>query len=141
MQISLLVQPVAVVSIGISTLYLYPASMGDVNGFSGIPDDVAALEKFRLLLPLVASLSVPRDFREKREPLPDELVAALSTGELEEIATAYVGTPAFDKVRAGTEAVAAVSRHAGEPAVAYLDRLMKAEAERQRRIFEKLNAL
>lgn len=141
MQLNLLVKPVAEVPIGTVTLYLYPVSMGDVNGFSCIPDDVVAIEKIRMLLPFVASLSVPGNFREKREALPDELVEALSTDELEEIASTYTGIPAFDKVRAGSEELAPIIRHAGEPAAAYLSRLMNAEAERQRRIFAKLNAL
>lgn len=141
MQINLLVKPAAEVTVGTSVIYLYPATMGDASGFCGIPGDVDSTAKFRMLLPLVASLSVPKNFREKREPLSEELVEAISAAELEQIANVYAGIPSFDKVRSGNEDVAAVARHAGEPASSYLDRLMNAEAERQRRIFEKINAL
>lgn len=143
MQLNLLVQPVAEAYVVSSLIYLYPASMGDVSDFCGIPDDVAAPEKFRMFLPLVASLSVPKNFREKREPLADELAAAMSAGELEQVASIYIGIPSFDKVRAGNadEGIAPLARLAEEAATSYLDRLVNAEGERQRRLFEKLNVL
>lgn len=141
MKLNLLAQPVAEVCIGSHTIYLYPPSIADVNGFSEVEEEIDATEKFRMLLTLIASLSVPRDFREKRLPLADELIEAISAEELAVLASAYIGIPYFDKVRAGNEDVAPVSRDASEPAASYLDRLINAEAARQRRIFEMINAL
>lgn len=141
MQLNLLIKPVAEVTIGTSPIYLYHAGIGIVSDFCEISETLAAVEKFRKLLPFVASLSVPQSFREEREPLPEELVAAMSAAELEEIAGVYAGIPTFDKVRAGSEELAPLARQADESATAYLDRLFHAEAARQRRIFAQLNAL
>lgn len=141
MQLNLLVKPAAEVNVGGNLVYLYPAGMGDVGGYCGIADGVEPLEKLRMLLPQVASLSVPQSFREQREPLAEELVAAMSSVELEQIAAIYVENPSFDKVRAGNGDVKPVARRANETAAAYLERLMNAEGERQRRIFEKLDTL
>jgi len=143
MKFNLLIQPVAEACIGTRAIYLYPPSIGDVNEFSEIDEEVDATEKFRMFLSLIASLSVPKDFREKRQLLGDELIEGMSAEELMAIASAYIGIPTFDKVRTGNadEGVAPITRHEDEPAIAFLDRLLQAEAERQRRIFEKINAL
>lgn len=142
MNLNLLKQPVAEVCIGSHTIYLYPPTIGDITGFSEVDEDIDATEKFRMLLTLIASLSVPKDFREKRQPLADELIDEWSAEELGVLASAYAEISYFDKVRTGNadENAAPIIRHADEPAIALLDRLLNAEADRQRRIFEKINA-
>jgi len=142
MKLNLLVKPVAEVSIGTSIIYLFPASISDVNEFSDMYDEVDAIKKFRKFLPYIASLSVPKDFRDKRVPLSDEVIEHMTAMELEELANAYSAIPSLDKVRAGNadENIAPITRHRDEPATSYLDRLLTAEAERHRRIFEKINA-
>lgn len=143
MQLNLLVKPVSEVSFCNSLIYFYPASTGNVNDYCGLSDEIGTVEKIRQFLPLVASLSVPSDFRATREPLPEALVAGMSEAELEQLASVYIGIPSFDKVRAGNaqDNVVPFVRHADESAIACLDRLLVAEAERQCRIFEKINAL
>ena len=140
MQFNLLVKPVAEVNIGSSVIYLYPLSIGDVNEFGYLQEVGDSSEKFRKFLPFIASLSVPQDFREKRQPLADELIERMTAEELEQVAAVYMGIPSFDKARAGNAAenVAPIARHAGESAIACLDRLLSAEAERQRRIFDRI---
>jgi len=140
MQLNLLIKPVAEVSCGSGLIYLYPLGIGDVNEFSFLQDELDTTAKFRIFLPFIASLSVPRDFRDKRLPLAAELIEQMSELELEKLAAVYMGISSFDKVRAGNVAgnIAPVTRREGESAIAYLDRLLSAEAERQRRIFEQL---
>lgn len=142
MKLNLLVKPVAEVCIGTSIIYLYPVSISAVNEFSGMYDEVDLIEKFRNFLPHIASLSVPKDFRDKRQPLSDELIERMGAEELEQLANVYIGNPSFDKVRAGNadENIAPMTRHMDESAISFLDRLLTAEAERHRRIFEKINA-
>lgn len=140
MQLNLLVQPAAEVTVGTKVFYLYPPTMNDVGGYSGVGGDFDAMTKFRMLLTLVASLTLPGDYREKREPLSEEQAEAMSAEALEQLANAYVDIPYFDKVRTGNGGLAPVARYTDEPVASYLDRLMNAEAERQRRIFEKINS-
>jgi hypothetical protein len=142
MKLNLLVKPVAEVRIGSDVVYLYPLGIGDVNEYGALYEVADPVAKFRKFLPHIASLSVPADFRDKRLPLADALIERLGTPELEALADAYIGIPSFDKVRAGNaqENVAAVTRAAGESAISCLERLLGAEAERHRRIFEKIYA-
>lgn len=143
MKLNLLVQPAAEVCIGNRDIYLYPPGIGEVEGYSGVGEEVDVTEKFRMLLTLIASLSVPKNFREKRELLAYGDIEKLDAEELEVLACAYISIPFFDKVRTGSADgnVAPVARCTDESAMEFLDRLMNAEAERQRRIFEKINFL
>jgi len=142
MQLNLLVKPVAEVLIGGNVIYLYPVSLGDVNDFAGCDEGVDVTEKFRMFLTLVASLSIPTDYREGREALAGELIEQMSIEELELLASVYIGISSFDKVRAGNpvEYISPVTRNVTETAISFLDRLLLAEAERQRRIFDQINA-
>lgn len=140
MKLNLLTKPVAEVHIGTSIIYLYPLRVSDVNEYAGMQDEADPVARLRRFLPCIASLSVQKDFRDERQPLSDELIERMSPEALEELASAYIGIPSFDKVRAGNadENVAPVTRQAGETAISCLHRLLSAEAERQRRIFEKI---
>lgn len=62
----------------------------------------------------------------------------MSAEELEKLADAYIFIPGFNEVRTGGKDVVAIIRQDGETAVTYLDRLLTAEAERHRRIYEKI---
>lgn len=142
MKLNLLVKPVAEVRIGSDVVYLYPLGIGDVNEYGALYEIADPVAKFRKFLPYIASLAVPADFRDRRLPLPVELIDRLGAPELEALADAYIGIPSFDKVLAGNaeENVAAVTRAAGESAIFFLERLLGAEAERHRRIFERIYA-
>ena len=140
MQLNLLIKPVAEVAVGEQLIHLFPPSINLVGDYCSIPDELTAEEKLRKLLPFIASLQVPQSIRDDREPLPDELVTALSNAELEQIAGIYVGIPAFDKVRSGNGELAPLVQGVGEFATSFLDRIFKAEAGRQRRIFDRLNS-
>lgn len=141
MQISLLVKPVAEIIVGTNLIYLFPPGLGIAGDYCSLPEKYTAAEKFRKLLPFIASLMVPQSFRDEREPLPDAVIEAMRAEELEDIASIYAGLAAFDKVRAGNEAMSPLMREDEETATSYLDRLFDAEAERQRLVFEKLNSL
>jgi len=137
-KLSLLVRPQAEVRVGANTIYLYSPRLSDLNAFSSKYTNVDATIRFRELLPHIASLSVHTDFEKEREPLSLELVEQLSDEELERIADAYVAIPDFNEVRTGGKDVVGITRQDGESAVTFLNRLLTAEAEHHRRIFEKI---
>lgn len=134
-----LIKPATSVLIGTKTIYLYPLRVDDTVEISRLSADQDASTRFRSLLPHIASLIEHTNFKEKRESLPAELVEQLSDAELEKLADAYAAIPSFMDVRTGKgDNAAAVTRQAGESAVSYLDRLLIAALEEDRRIFEKI---
>lgn len=139
LNISLLVKPQATVTCGSNTIYLYPARASDLDEFNRLSTEGDALSQFRKLLPSIASLVIQVDIREKRDPLPSEVVEQLSDDDLEMLADAYAAIPSFHEVRIDKgENIEAVIRLDGESAVAYIGRLLKAEIERHRSAFQKM---
>ena len=138
--ISVLIKPQATVPLDTNTIYLYLLRSDDMAEFSRLSADQDISARFRSLLPHIASLVAQTSFREKREPLPVELVEQLSNVGLEKLADAYAAIPSFMDVRTGKGGnIAAVTRRENESAVSYLDRLLFAEVERNRRASEKIH--
>lgn len=139
LNISLLAKPQATVICGPNTIYLYSVRSSDLDEFNRLRAEGDALSQFRKFLPSVASLVIQADIREKREPLPSEVVDQLSDDDLEMLAGAYAAIPSFHDVRIGKgENIEAIIRLDGESAVVYIGRLLKAEIERHRSAFEKM---
>jgi hypothetical protein len=128
LNISLFLGPMADVQTSIGKIYLYPMRASDFSRFEKIVAD-EPMERFRELLPNVASLSATSKIEKDREPLAPELVAQLSKADVELVAEAYAASSALQKARSGSEDRSALPRGDGEVATYYVDRLLKKELE------------
>ena len=126
-------QPTPVrVETSIGPLSLFPQRFEDIGAFSKLPLDEPSSNRLRLYLPYIAARSdalsedgdCSRIDEASSQQLPDE--------DLERIAEAYLSMPERRQVGEGTGPLSSpILRADGESATAYLDRLLKADHERQ----------
>jgi len=107
------------------TLVLRPRRFGDLGAVADIAPDDTPAARLRRLFARVASLDGGSSVSAANgaETLNDE--------DLETVAEAYLALPDVRLLRDGGAGREAVARATGETAVAYLDRLLRADHERQ----------
>lgn len=131
LNLDLLFRPATAVPTSLGRLYLYGLRTSDLSALESLPAE-APLARIRAFLPRIASLVEAKGFKDERPPLAAEEVEQLSNPEVEQVADVYVATllrrPGIDD-----EESAAPEREASEPAVTYLDRLLKHEAQERSR--------
>ena len=130
LDISQFLGPTADVQTSIGKVHLYPLRVSDVSRLDKLVADTPPA-RLREFLPRIASLSVTTKVQEERVPLATDLIARLSDADLEMIAEAYASSTALQKARLGLADRSALAREDGEPATAYLDRLLKKEVRDQ----------
>ena len=120
------------VETSIGTVSLFPQRFEDIGAFSKLPLDEPSSTRLRLYLPYIATRSDapiedgewPRIDEASSQRLPDE--------DLERIAEAYLSMSDRRQIAENDGAQAnPIVRADGESATAYLDRLLRAEHERQ----------
>jgi len=126
-------QPTPVrVETSIGPLSLFPQRFEDIGAFSKLPLDEPSSNRLRLYLPYIAARSdgliengnCSRIDEASSQQLPDE--------DLERIAEAYLSMPERRQIAEGAGPLSSpIVRADGESATAYLDRLLKADHERQ----------
>jgi hypothetical protein len=126
-------QPTPVrVETSIGTVALFPQRFEDIGAFSKLPLDEPSSSRLRLYLPHIAARpdaliengEWPRIDEASSRQLPDE--------DLERIAEAYLSMPERRQIAEGAGPVSSpIVRADGESATSYLDRLLKADHERQ----------
>jgi hypothetical protein len=120
------------VETSIGTLSLFPQRFEDIGAFSKLPPDEPSSSRLRFYLPYIAARSDafiedgewPRIDEASVQRLPDE--------DLERIAEAYLSMPERRQIAEGAAPLSnPIVRADGESATAYLDRLLRADHERQ----------
>ena len=120
------------VETSMGALSLFPQRFEDIGAFSKLPVDEPSSTRLRLYLPYIAARSdaltengeCPRIDEASSQQLPDE--------DVERIAEAYLSMPQRRQIAEGTGPLSnPIVRADGESATAYLDRMLKAEHERQ----------
>ena len=120
------------VETSIGMVSLFPQRFEDIGAFSKLPPDVPSSSRLRLYLPYIAARSdapiedgeCPRMDEASSQQLPDE--------DLERIAEAYLSMSDRRQIAENDGAQAnPIVRADGESATAYLDRLLRADHERQ----------
>ena len=120
------------VETSIGALSLFPQRFEDIGAFSKLPLDEPSSNRLRLYLPYIAARSdaviedgdCARIDEASSQQLPDE--------DLERIAEAYLSMPERRQIAGGVGPLSSpIVRADGESATAYLDRLLKADHERQ----------
>lgn len=142
LNLDLLFRPASAVLTSVGTLYLYGLRTSDLSAMESLPDD-EPIARMRAFLPHVASLVEAKGFKDERPPLPTEDVDRLSDAELEHLAEVYAAT-LLHGTRTDRNKSAEPEREAAEPAIEYLNRLLKHHAQEQaqqlRRMREKMLA-
>ena len=120
------------VETSIGTVALFPQRFEDIGAFSKLPLDEPPSSRLRLYLPYIASRSDaliedgewPRIDEACSRQLPDE--------DLERIAEAYLSMPERQQIAESAGPLSSpIVRADGESATGYLDRLLRADHERQ----------
>ena len=120
------------VETSMGALSLFPQRFEDIGAFSKLPVDEPSSTRLRLYLPYIAARSdaltengeCPRIDEASSQQLPDE--------DVERIAEAYLSMPQRRQIAEDTGPLSnPIVRADGESATAYLDRMLKAEHERQ----------
>ena len=126
-------QPMPIrVETSMGALSLFPQRFEDIGAFSKLPVNEPSSARLRLYLPYIAARSDaltengdwPRIDEASSQQLPDE--------DVERIAEAYLSMPERRQVAEGAGPLSSpIVRGDGESATAYLDRMLKADHERQ----------
>ena len=120
------------VETSMGALSLFPQRFEDIGAFSKLPVNEPSSARLRLYLPYIAARSDaltengdwPRIDEASSQQLPDE--------DVERIAEAYLSMPERRQVAEGAGPLSSpIVRGDGESATAYLDRMLKADHERQ----------
>ena len=119
------------VETSMGALSLFPQRFEDIGAFSKLPVDEPSSTRLRLYLPYIAARSdaltengeCPRIDEASSQQLPDE--------DVERIAEAYLSMPQRRQIAEAGPLSSPIVRADGESATAYLDRMLKAEHERQ----------
>jgi hypothetical protein len=142
LNLDLLFGPPTTAPTSVGTLYLYGLRTSDLSALKSLPGE-EPIARIRAFLPHIASLVETKGFKGERRPLATEDVDRLSDAEVEHVAEVYAAMLLRGPRTNGEEAVTP-EREDTESAVAYLDRLLKHEAQEQsqqvRRMHEKLMA-
>jgi hypothetical protein len=133
-------RPATAVPTSVGTLYLYGLRTSDLSAVVALPGE-EPVARIRAFLPKIASLIEAKGFKDERPPLASEDVDRLSDAEVDRVAEAYAEVLQREPRLDGEEAPNP-ERETAEPAAAYLDRLLKHEAQEQlqqlRRMSEKM---
>jgi hypothetical protein len=119
------------VETSMGALSLFPQRFEDIGAFSKLPVDEPSSTRLRLYLPYIAARSDtltengdwPRIDEASSQQLPDE--------DVERIAEAYLSMPQRRQIAEAGPLSSPIVRADGESATAYLDRMLKADHERQ----------
>jgi inorganic pyrophosphatase len=119
------------VETSMGALSLFPQRFEDIGAFSKLPIDEPSSTRLRLYLPYIAARSDaltengewPRIDEASSQQLPDE--------DVERIAEAYLSMPQRGQIAEASPLSSPIVRADGESATAYLDRILKADHERQ----------
>lgn len=135
-----LFRPATAVSTSVGTLYLYGLRTSDLSALAALPDEEPA-DRMRVFLPHVASRVEAKGFKDERPPLATADVDQLTSPDLEQVSEAYAET-LLRGSSDGDDSLGRPERETSEPAVAFLDRLLKHEIQVQsqqlRRMHEKM---
>jgi hypothetical protein len=126
-------QPTPVrVETSIGALSLFPQRFEDIGAFSKLPLDEPSSSRLRLYLPYIAARSDAL-IEDGQWPRIDEASSQqLFDEDLERIAEAYLSMPEKRQIAEGAGPLSSpIVRADGESATAYLDRLLRADHERQ----------
>jgi hypothetical protein len=126
-------QPMLVrVETSIGALSLFPQRFEDIGAFSKLPLDQPSSSRLRLYLPSIAAHSDAL-IEDDEWPRIDEASSQLLLDEdLERIAEAYLSMPEMRQMAEGAWPLSSpIVRADGESANTYLDRLLRADHERQ----------
>jgi hypothetical protein len=126
-------QPTPVrVETSIGTVSLFPQRFEDIGAFSKLPLDESSSRRLRLYLPYIAARSDAL-IEDGEWPRIDEASSQqLADEDLERIAEAYLSMSERRQIAEGGGALSnPIVRADGESATAYLDRLLRADHERQ----------
>ncbi len=137
LNLDLLFGPVKHVPTSIGTLHLYGLRASDMSAFASLSGS-DAISRARSFLPHIASLTEAKGFKDERPPLTPEEVDRLSAVDLENIAEAYAEMLVRGPRIKDDEETAKPERESGEPATAYLDRLLQHEVEEQSQQLRKM---
>lgn len=137
LNLDLLFGPVTTVPTSVGTLYLYGLRVSDLSTLEMLPGK-EAITRIRAFLPHVASLVEAKGFKDERPPLATEDVNRLSDAEVERVAEVYAEM-LLRGLRVDGDEGAKPEREATEPAAAYLDRLLKHEAQEQSQQLRKMH--
>lgn len=108
------------------TVYLYRLTAGDLAACAGSSSARSPGERIRALLGRIASASVSDKGVGAAGPLKERQLASLNDDEVERLAEAYLESPGLHVLRHEAETASpALRREAGEPATAFLDRLVR----------------
>lgn len=114
------------------TVYLYRLSAADLAAYAGSSPGRSPGERIRALLGRVASASVSDKGVGAAGPLKERQLASLNDDEVERLAEAYLESPGLHVLRHEAETASPpLRREAGEPATAFLDRLIRWHASPQ----------
>jgi len=113
------------VTTGLGTLALRPRRFGDLGAVADMaPDDTPAARLRRLFARVATVDGVGAEF-------PGGVAEALGNEDLEAVAAAYLAMPDVRLLSEGGAGRAPQAREAEETAIAYLDRLLRADQDRQ----------
>lgn len=113
------------VATGLGTLALRPRRFGDLGAVADIAPDDTSAARLRRLFARVATVEG------EGAPLSSGLAGALEDEDLEAVADAYLAMPDVRLLSEGGAGREPLAREVGETAIAYLDRLLRADQDRQ----------
>jgi hypothetical protein len=120
------------VETSIGRLVLLQQRFEDIGAFSKLPFDESSSTRLRLYLPCIAARSDALGENGDGPRIDEASTRQLTDEELERIAEAYLLLPERQQVAEGAGAPSSpIVRAEGESATGYLDRLLKADHERQ----------
>ncbi len=126
-------QPTPVrVETSIGTLSLFPQRFEDIGAFSKLPTDEPSSSRLRSYLPYIAARSDALIEGGEWRRIDEASSQRLPEEDLERIAEAYLSMPERGRIAEGAGPLSdPIVREDGESATAYLDRLLRADHERQ----------
>ncbi len=128
MLVSLVQKAAKAIETSVGVIHLYGLRAKDVDFLYDLTIE-DSYERFKELLPRIASLSAVSEPGGKREPLAQEYISQLSEGDLELLAEAYAQLNEFEDTHLGADNRARLPRDEEETAVSYLDRLLRKQLE------------
>jgi hypothetical protein len=129
--------PATAVSTSVGTLYLYGLRTSDLSALAALPDEEPA-DRMRVFLPHVASRVEAKGFKDERPPLATADVDQLTSPDLEQVSEAYAET-LLRGSSDGDDSLGRPERETSEPAVTFLDRLLKHEIQVQSQQLRKMH--
>lgn len=137
LDLSIFLKPVAEVDSAIGKLFLFPLGSSDISAFK----DISLKEqdkRIREFLPIIASLSPDYSWEKERSGLTHAQIQSLSDQTVEELAEAYALSDALRSAREGGKDRSPVVRGENESSTAFLDRLLRSEADYFRKLSDQI---